>query len=145
VDGRSSTPTLPCARRLEAGAVLCLFLETGPATRRVPLVAGPRLAYFALRTDRPIVPIILGGTHELYRGRRFRLEILPPLSARELAGWPHDAPLPEPWSKPEREAAHRIVAELHARTAEEILAAHRATESPVGARRRWRWLTSAWH
>ena len=131
---------------LAAGAVLCLFPETGPATppgTARPLGLG--LAYFALRTDRPIVPIVLGGTHELYRGRQFRLEILPAMSARELAGMSPDAPMPEPWSRPEREAAHRIVAELHARTVEAILAAHRATERPVGARRRWRWLTTAWH
>ena len=131
---------------LAAGAVLCLFPETGPATppgTARPLGLG--LAYFALRTDRPIVPIVLGGTHELYRGRRVQLEILPPMSARELAGLSPDAPLPEPWSRPEREAAHRIVAEIHARTAEAILAAHRAAESPAGARKRWRWLTTAWH
>ena len=130
---------------LAAGAVLCLFPETGPATppgTARPLGLG--LAYFALRTDRPIVPIVLGGTHELYRGRRFRLEILPPMSARELAGLPTGA-MPEPWSRAEREAAHRLVEEFHARTAGPILAAHRATESPVGARKRWRWLTTAWH
>jgi 1-acyl-sn-glycerol-3-phosphate acyltransferase len=131
---------------LESGAVLCLFPEAGaatpPGTAR-PLGLG--LAYFALRTDRPIVPIVLGGTHDLYRGRRFRLEILPAMSARKLAGLPADARLPEAWSKPEREAAHRIVAQLHALTAEPVLAAHRAAEPPPGTRRRWRWLTTAWH
>lgn len=131
---------------LAAEAVLCLFPETGPATppgTARPLGLG--LAYFVLRTDRPIVPIVLGGTHELYRGRRFRLEILSPVSARELAGLASDAPLPEPWSRAERAAAHRIVAELHLRTVEPVLAAHRATEPPAGIRRRWRWLTMAWH
>jgi 1-acyl-sn-glycerol-3-phosphate acyltransferase len=131
---------------LEAGAVLCLFPETGPAT--APGTARPLglgLAYFALRTDRPIVPIALGGTHELYRGRRFRLEILPLVSARDRAGLTPDAPLPEPWSRAEREAAHRIVAELHARTAGPISEAHEATELPAGSTKRWSWLTTAWH
>jgi hypothetical protein len=39
----------------------------------------------------------------------------------------------------------RIVAELHARTAEPIAAAHVATQAPAGAKKRWRWLTTAWH
>lgn len=131
---------------LDAGAVLCLFPESGPAT--APGTARPLglgVAYFALRTDAPIVPIVLGGTHELYRRRRFRVEILPSLSARELAGHSLGAPLPEPWSAAEREAAHRIVAALHARTAAPVLAAHLVTEPHAGTRKRWRWLTTAWH
>jgi 1-acyl-sn-glycerol-3-phosphate acyltransferase len=79
------------SQALASGAVLCLFPEAGPATppgTARPLGLG--LAYFALRTDRQIVPIVLGGTHELYRRRRFRLEILPAVSARELAGLTSD-------------------------------------------------------
>jgi 1-acyl-sn-glycerol-3-phosphate acyltransferase len=131
---------------LRAGAVLCLFPETGPATppgTARPLGLG--VAYFALRTGAPVVPIILGGTHELYRGRRFRLQILPPVTARELAGMPDGAALPEPWTGMERAVAHRIVGALRAMTAEPVAAAHLATESPPGVRKRWRWLTTAWH
>lgn len=130
---------------LSAGAVLCLFPETGlatpPGTAR-PLGLG--VAYFALRTGAPVVPIVLGGTHELYRGRRFRVQILPPRSVRELAGIAADAPLPDPWTRAEREAAHLIVASLHAATAEPVATAHTATEPPAGTRKRWRWLTTAW-
>jgi 1-acyl-sn-glycerol-3-phosphate acyltransferase len=131
---------------LAAGAVLCLFPETGPATppgTARPLGLG--VAYFALRTGAPIVPIVLGGTHELYRGRRFRLEVLPPVTARELAGMVDNTALPEPWTRAEREAAHRIAANLHALTADSIATAHLATVLPPGARKRWRWLTTAWH
>jgi 1-acyl-sn-glycerol-3-phosphate acyltransferase len=133
-------------RALAAGCVLCLFPETGPATppgTARPLGLG--VAYFALRTGAAVVPIVLGGSHELYRGRRFRMHVLPPLTARELAGLPADATLPEPWTPAERDAAHRIVAELHARTAEPIAAAHLATEPAPGTTKRWRWLTTAWH
>ena len=77
---------------LDAGAVLCLFPETGPAmppgTAR-PFGSG--LAYFALRTGAPIVPLILGGTEELYRGRRLRLEIMAPVTWQDLADVPGDA------------------------------------------------------
>ena len=131
---------------LAAGAILCLFPESGPAT--APGTARPLglgVAYFALRTGAPVVPIVLGGTHELYRGRRFRLEIMPAVTARELAGLALDAPLPEPWTPAERDAAHRIVASLHAGTADPIAEAHRATELPPGSTKLWRWLTTAWH
>jgi 1-acyl-sn-glycerol-3-phosphate acyltransferase len=131
---------------LDAGAVVCLFPEAGPATppgTARPLGLG--VAYFALRADRPIVPVILGGTHELYRGRRFRLVVLPPLTARELAGLAPGAPLPEPWSSAERALAHRIAAGLHERTAEPIAAAHAAAQPPPEIRKPWRWLQTAWH
>ena len=134
------------SRALAAGCVLCLFPETGPATppgTARPLGLG--VAYFALRTGAPIVPIVLGGTHELYRGRRLRLEVLPPVTARDLAGIPPDEPLPEPWSAAERAAAHRVVAALHESTTGPVAAAHRATEAPAGTVKRWRWLTTAWH
>jgi 1-acyl-sn-glycerol-3-phosphate acyltransferase len=131
---------------LEAGAIVCLFPESGPATppgTARPLGLG--VAYFALRADRPIVPMVLGGSHELYRGRRFRLDILPPVTARELSGLAPDAPFPDPWSSAERALAHRIVTTLHERTASSIEAAHLATEPPAGTRKRWRWLQTAWH
>lgn len=131
---------------LDAGSVVCLFPESGPATppgTARPLGLG--IAYFALRTGRPIVPIVLGGTHELYRGRRFRLAVLPRVTARDLAGIAPDGVVPEAWSPDERAAAHRIVERLHALTAEPIAAAHTATITPPGTRRRWRWLQTAWH
>ena len=87
------------AAALEAGAVLCLFPETGPSTppgTARPLGLG--VAYFALRTGAPVVPIVLGGTHELYRRRRFQLEVLAPVTWQELAGAGPGAPTPEPWS-----------------------------------------------
>ena len=131
---------------LDAGAVLCLFPETGPPTP--PGTARPfgsGLAYFALRTGAPIVPLVLGGTHELYRRRRFRLEILPPVTWQDLAGVPPDTPPPEPWSSAERRLAHRLTHALHERTVAPVAAAHLATVPRSGMRKRWRWLTTAWH
>jgi 1-acyl-sn-glycerol-3-phosphate acyltransferase len=131
---------------LDVGAIVCLFPESGPPTS--PGTARPLglgVAYFALRTDRPVVPMVLGGTHELYRGRRFRLDVMPPMTARELAGMQPDGPLPAPWSSAERAVAHRIATALHERTAPVIATAHRASEPPPGTRKRWRWLQTAWH
>jgi 1-acyl-sn-glycerol-3-phosphate acyltransferase len=131
---------------LEAGAVLCLFPETGsptpPGTVR-PLGSG--LAYFALRTGAPIVPLVLGGTYELYRRRRFRLEILRPVTWQELAGVAPDTLAPEAWSSAERRVAHRVTLAFHDRTSEAVAAAHLATTPRPGLRKRWRWLTTAWH
>ncbi len=134
------------AGALDAGAVLCLFPETGPAT--LPGTARPfgsGLAYFALRTGAPIVPLILGGTHELYLHRRFRLEVLEPVVWQDLAGLARDAAPPEPWSSAERRLAHRVTLALHERTAGTVAAAHRSTTLPPGRRKHWRWLTTAWH
>jgi 1-acyl-sn-glycerol-3-phosphate acyltransferase len=134
------------SQALAAGCVLCLFPETGPATppgTARPLGLG--LAYFALRTNAPIVPIVLGGTHELYRGRQFRMEILAPITARDLLGLGPESALPEPWSPDERAAAHHIVAEIHVRTAAAVADSHEATQLPAGSKKRWRWLTTAWH
>jgi 1-acyl-sn-glycerol-3-phosphate acyltransferase len=131
---------------LDGGAVLCLFPETGPATppgTARPLGSG--LAYFAIRSGAPIVPLVLGGTEDLYRGRRFRLEILPPVTWRELAAVPSDEPTPDRWSSAERRVARRVTLALQDRTAEAVTIAHEATIPPPGTRRRWRWLTTAWH
>jgi 1-acyl-sn-glycerol-3-phosphate acyltransferase len=131
---------------LDAGAVLCIFPETGPPTPAgTARPFGSGLAYFALRTGAPIVPLILGGTHELYLHRRFRLEVLEPVVWQDLAGVSRDTPPPEPWSSAERRLAHRLTLALHDRTAESVAAAHRATTLPAGRRVRWRWLTTAWH
>ncbi len=134
------------ATALEAGGVLCLFPETGPPTppgtaRRF----GAGLAYFALRTGAPIVPIVLGGTEELFRGRRFRLEVLEPVTWQDLAGVPPRSAPPEPWSSAERRVAHRVVSALHERTAPTVERAHLAVLPPPGTRKRWSWLTTAWH
>lgn len=87
------------AAALDAGAILCLFPETGPATppgTARPLGSG--LAYFAIRTDARIVPLVLGGTHDLYRGRRFRVDILPPVTWQDLADLSPDTERPASWS-----------------------------------------------
>jgi 1-acyl-sn-glycerol-3-phosphate acyltransferase len=128
-----------------AGAILALMPETGPPVpvdRARPLGRG--IAYFALRTGAPIVPIVLGGTDVLFRGRRIVVRILPALSAAELAGLDAAAPAPEPWSREERLAARRLTDALHARTVADVAATHRRAAPPSGARRRWPWLTHLW-
>lgn len=131
-------------RVVAAGAVFAIFPERGkaapPGTARE---LAPGVAYFALRSGAPIVPIVFGGTHELFRGRRIRLHVLPAQTPRGLAGLAVEGPPLRPGSRAEREAAQAIVTALAEQTAGPVAEAHRATEPPPGARKRWLWLTHA--
>ncbi len=123
-----------------AGGVFALFPERGPAvppgqTRTV----APGIGYFALRSGAHIVPLVFGGTHELYRGRRIQMRILPAVAAADLAA---EASLSGAVID-ERDAAHAVAAAIHTLTADAVAEAHRATESPPGTTKHWRWLTHA--
>src|SRR3990170_270619 len=131
-------------RVVDAGAVFALFPEKGPPVppgQARPLEPG--LGYFALRTGALVVPIVFGGTHELFLGRRIRMVVLPPTTAPAPAGPAPHEPLPAPPPAAERETARGIVEALHARTADAVASAHLAAEPAPGTRKRWRWLTHA--
>jgi 1-acyl-sn-glycerol-3-phosphate acyltransferase len=131
---------------IDAGAVFGLFPEVGaavPVDRARPL--SPGIAYFAMRTGAPIVPLILGGAHELFLGRTIILSVLEPVTARELAGLDGDSPLPEPGTPEERDLAGAITNRLEALVAGAVADAHVRAEPPPGTRKRWRWLTTATH
>jgi 1-acyl-sn-glycerol-3-phosphate acyltransferase len=132
------------ARRvLRGGAIFGIFPEAGPPSppdRARPIQAG--LGYLALRTDAIVVPMVIGGTGALYRGRRLVLRILPPVSSRELAGLAADAPIPSERSSAERIAAHRLAASFDALTAPGVAGLHHEIElAALADRPRWRWLT----
>jgi 1-acyl-sn-glycerol-3-phosphate acyltransferase len=138
-----ATHLAAAAAVLHADAVFCLFPEYGepaPVGTARPVAAG--LGYIALRSDAPIVPIVIGGNHELFLGRRIVVRILPPVAVRELAGLQPGDRLPEPGSRDERETAHRVAATFRARTAEAVEAANRAADPAPGHRKRGRWLTT---
>jgi 1-acyl-sn-glycerol-3-phosphate acyltransferase len=131
---------------IDVGAVFGLFPEVGPAVpvdRTRPL--SPGVAYFALRTGAPIVPLVLGGAHELYLGRTIILHVLEPVTARQLAGLAPDAPLPEPGTPDERDLAATITHRLEELVAGPVADALARAEPPPGTRKRWRWLTSWTH
>jgi len=123
---------------LRNGGVFCLFPETGPATppgtiRRL----GAGIGYIALRNRTPIVPLILGGTHELFIGRRIILRVLMPLDPVELAGLgAPDAELPAPDSTEERAAVHVLLHGLAEAVAGPVRRAHEDAEPPPGAPKR---------
>jgi 1-acyl-sn-glycerol-3-phosphate acyltransferase len=125
---------------LAAGAAFCLFPETGPAAplrsiRRL----GAGVGYIALRSGVPVVPIAIGGNHELFLGRTIVVRVLPSMSALERAGL---AEPPVPGSPEEREAVHRVLGGLAAVYATAVGEVHDAAEPPHGTRKRLTWLTT---
>lgn len=128
---------------LRAGSVLMLMPETGPPSppgelRRL----GGGLAYIALRSHAPIVPLVLGGNEELYLGRRIILRALPPLNPFALAGIDPDAPPPAAGSSAERKAARRVTDAFGERVAAAVADVHLRSVPPPGAPRRGRFLTN---
>jgi 1-acyl-sn-glycerol-3-phosphate acyltransferase len=127
---------------IAAGSVFGLFPEVGrpapvPHLRRI----SPGIAYFALRTGAPIVPMVFGGTHELFLRRRIVVRVLPAVDARVLAGLDAAAPLPPPESVEERNTAETVLAGLRALVEPVAAAAHLAAEPPPGTRKLLRGLT----
>jgi len=131
-------------RVLEAGAVFVIFPEAGPPSepdraRRIE----PGFGYLAMRTGVPLVPIVIGGTGELYRRRRLVLNVLPATTAGELAGAEPGVAFVEPGSQDERAAARRIADAFAERMAPPVAELHGEIErASVGDRRRWPWLTN---
>ena len=128
---------------IEAGEVFCLFPESGlpaPVPPARPIAAG--LGYIGLRTGAPIVPVVIGGNHELFLGRRIVVRMLAPLDARSLAGLAPEAPPPPPGSREERAAAHRLAEAFHAITADALATAHLDAEPAPGTRKRGLRLTT---
>ena len=125
-----------------AGAVFMVMPETGAASplgelRRL----GGGIAYIALRTGAPIVPLVLGGNDDLYFGRRIVLRVLPAIEPLALAGIGSAEGLPEAGSTAERDAAHRLTAAFVDRVKDAVEDVHRAAQPPPGARKRGRFLT----
>jgi 1-acyl-sn-glycerol-3-phosphate acyltransferase len=135
---------LEAARQaLAAGTVFMLMPETGPASvpgslRRI----GGGMAYVALRSHAPIVPIVLGGNDELYIGRTVILRVLPALDPWELAGLAPDAAPPEPGSSAERRAARTLTEAFQAGVAPAVADVHAASVPPPGTAKRGRFLTT---
>jgi 1-acyl-sn-glycerol-3-phosphate acyltransferase len=128
---------------LDAGLVFMLMPETGAASplgalRRV----GGGMAYIALRSRAPIVPIVLGGNDELYFGRRIILRVLPSMDPLELAAIEPGADVPEPGSSAERRAARHLTEAFEERVAEAVADAHLHSVAPAGTRKLGRFLTT---
>jgi 1-acyl-sn-glycerol-3-phosphate acyltransferase len=112
-------------------AVLALFPEVGkpakaPRLRRL----SPGVCQLASRTDAPVVPVVFGGTHELYLRRRIVVRILPPIQPMA----PGDA-------GGCRAGMDAFMADFRAVVQAAAVEAHESAEADSPRRKRWRWLT----
>jgi 1-acyl-sn-glycerol-3-phosphate acyltransferase len=125
---------------LDGGSIFGIFPEgsrRGDPFEPEPFRRGVGL--IGLRTGAQIVPVILAGTAELYRGRRIIFRVLPPTSALELAAL---EVAPDPGTAEELVAVRAATAALEVLMtpgAEELA---RACDDPPSVPRRWRWLTN---
>jgi len=124
---------------LDAGAVFAIYPEGTRSGDEVELTAFRRgIGIIGLRTGGSILPVALGGTKTLYRGRRIGLRILPPTTALALAGL--DV-APEPGTSAELEAAKAVSAALADLLAPHVAELARRADDPPGHPRRWRWMS----
>ena len=123
---------------LDAGAVFGIYPEgtrTGDEIELTPFRRG--IGLIGLRTGATIVPIALGGTKTLYRGRRIGLRILVPTTALALAGLDE---APEPGTSAELDAARAASDALSSLLAPHVAELVRGAQDPPGHPRRWRWM-----
>ena len=138
--GLGVEPHVASARAvIRNGAVFVQMPEgtvSGPPGRIGPFRHGAAL--IAIRTGAPLVPLAIAGTEELYIGRRMASRILPPTSARELAGdaWPGAAP--DPGTRKELELARLVTERLEAILGPVVEALYPETVDPPGHPRRLR-------
>ena len=112
-------------RVLEGGGVLALFPEGRVSRKEADLGPFERgSGWLAFRGRAPVVPVWLRGTAELYLGR----ELVVTVGAARAA----------PEGPPTKAAIDAFTHELQA----DVAALARPWTEPVGATKRWRWLTN---
>ncbi len=125
---------------LGAGAVLGLFPEgtrSGPPLELGRFRRG--IGLIGLRTGAPIVPVVLAGSWELYRGRRIGVRVLPPVRALDLANL---TAAPAPGSTEEMDAGRAVTEALRGLLDPHYRELAAWADDPPAHRRPWRWLTS---
>ncbi len=124
---------------LGAGAVFGIYPEgtrAGDGDRVAPFRRG--IGLIGLRTGAVIVPVALGGTRTLYRGRRIGLRILPPTTALVLAGLDE---APAAGTQAELDAARAASEALAALLEPHVAELTRRADDPPSHPRRWRWMS----
>jgi len=110
---------------LEGGGVLALFPEGRVSRREADLAPFERgSGWLAFRARAPVVPVWLRGTAELYLGRELVVTVGP-------------ARLP-----PEGPATKAAIDAFTGLLEADVAALARPWTEPVGASKRWRWLTN---
>ena len=115
---------------IATGNVLVIFPETGPPApaprlRRI----SPSIAWFAAETGAQVVPLVIGGTDELYLRRRIGMSVLPPVAPPPSSALESRAAVVA-WMRSFRDATQAAANEVEA-----------ATNEHPPRRKHWRWLT----
>jgi len=124
---------------LDAGAVFGIYPEgtrTGDGDQIGSFRRG--IGLIGLRTDAVIIPVALGGTKTLYRGRRIGIRILPATSALKLAGLVEP---PAPGTSSELDAARAASEALALILAPHVVELASRAKDPPEHPRRWRWMS----
>jgi 1-acyl-sn-glycerol-3-phosphate acyltransferase len=91
-----------------------------------------------MRTDAPVVPVAIAGTEELYLSRRLASRVLPPTSARALAGLAPGEVFPPEGTREELALARHMSETLAAMLGPVVEAIYPWTVDPPGHKRRLR-------
>jgi len=112
---------------VDAGRAIVIFPESGPPSRPPDLRAlSPGLAHLSARARVAVVPVVFGGTHELYLRRRVVVRVLPAIDP------------PESTSRP---AILEWMARFEEMVSAAAVEAHRVAESKSPKWKIGRWLT----
>ena len=124
---------------IEAGAMFAIYPEGTRTGDEVALTTFRRgVGVIGLRTGAPIVPVALGGTKTLYRGRRVGVRILPPTTALTLARLER---APGPGTQAELDAARVVASALADLLAPHVAELARLADDPPDHPRHWRWMS----
>jgi 1-acyl-sn-glycerol-3-phosphate acyltransferase len=125
--GTSARARIKIARDVVArGDALLIFPEVGAPSRPTQLrrlSAG--LAHIAAVSGAPVMPVVFGGTGELYLGRRIEIRVLPPVNPPDRSRAAIDD-----WMSGFRASVQETATEAHARA-----------NARQPQRKHWRWLT----
>jgi 1-acyl-sn-glycerol-3-phosphate acyltransferase len=112
---------------VDAGAIVVIFPESGPPSLPPalrPLSGG--VGHLAARSGAAVVPVVIGGSAELYMRRRLIVRVLPPL---------------DPPRSTSRADISAFMEQLRAAAQAAAVDADRAVESVPVRRKRLRWLS----
>jgi 1-acyl-sn-glycerol-3-phosphate acyltransferase len=112
---------------VDRGAVVVIFPESGRPSRAPALrTLSAGVGHLAARSRAPVVPVVVGGTHELYLRRRIVISVLPPI---------------DPPAAATRPAVAAFMGDLEKRTKAAAIEVHQAAESAGPRRKVGRWLS----
>ena len=125
--GGAASKIAEAIRHLGRGHAVAIFPEIGPPARppRLRRISAG-VAHISARSSAVVVPVLFGGTDELYLGRRIEVRVLPPVVAPATTFRPSIIEWTEAFEASAQAAAND---------------AHERANVNAPLRKHWRWLT----